>query len=210
MRFIGKIATLPVRRHIEEWDDRAQQSKVIQQGIIAVFEQGQLTEYEVEQGLSHLGPFTGLPILEDDQVPVSPRRLLRVYDTDVRATSEHWDRKTKAFVEEYLQNHELHGQEFLLVETPRAAAPWPSYPKLVAKNAKELTAIVDKIVSTVTEQEYDPALVLAYELENLSRPKVIAALQALAPAVDADDLEAIAVANAAAAAAKSADDLISA
>lgn len=210
MRFIGKIATLPVRRHIEEWDDRARQNKIVQQGIIAVFEQGQLTEYEVEQGLSHLGPFTGLPILEDDQVPVSPRRLLRVYDTDVRAESEHWDSATKAFVEEYLQNHTLHGREFLLVETPRVAAPWPSYPKLVAKNAKELTAVVDKIVATVTEQEHDPALVLAYELENLKRPKVIAALQELRPAEDEVDLEALAAANAAADAAKSADDLISA
>lgn len=210
MRFIGKIATLPVRRHIEEWDERSQSTRIVQQGIIAVFEQGLLTKHEVEEGLAHLGPFTGLPILEDDQVPVSPRKLLRVYDTDVRAEAEYWDKKTKAFVETYLQEHVLHGTEFLLVETPRVAAPWPAYPKLVAKTAKELPALVDKILATVEEQEYDPKLVLAYELENLNRPKVVAALQALLPAEPAEDLEAIAAANAAKAAAASADDLITA
>lgn len=209
MRFIGKIATLPVRRHIEEWDDRAQQSRVVQQGIMAIFEHGQLSEHELAQGLEKLGPFTGLPILEDDQVAVSPRKLIRVYDTDVWAISEQWDADTKTFVEESLLKHPLYGQQFIAIETPRVAAPWPAYDKLVAKDARSLGPIVKKILAKIEEDEYEPALVLAYERENLNRPKIVEALEAVLPADAGDDIDLIAAA-AAAAGSSSADDLITA
>lgn len=196
MRFIGKIATLPVRRHIEEWDDRAQEKKVVQQGIIAVFEQGLLTEYEVLQGLEQLGPFTGLPILEDDQVPVSPRKLLRVYDTDMVAQSDYWDDATKKQVEQFLLNHALYGRDFIAVETPRLPAPWPAYPKLVAKNAAGMKDVVKKILAKIDEDGYAAAAVLAYEVENLNRPEIVAALQNHLPAEPEVDVDAAVAASA--------------
>lgn len=184
MRVIANIATLPIRRHIEEWDDRAQVSKVVQQGIIAEFEQGLITEYELELGYKHLGPFKGLPTYEDEVTTVSPRKLIRVYDTDQRAEAEHWTKKTHEFVDEFLRNHELNGTNFIIVETPKRPAPWPAYDKLTGKTADELAALAERIALKVIEDEYDPAEVLAYERDNANRDAVTAALEHLVPVAE--------------------------
>lgn len=182
MRFIGKIGALPVRKHIEEWDERSQSARVAQRGILAEWEQGALSDREVEEGLDKLGPFNGMPMYEDEVTPVSPRSRLRVYDTDVAAKVEQWDKPTQDFVEDYLLNHELHGKSFVMVEAQKAAAPWPAYDKLTVQGRRTIDLVVAKIVEKIEEDGYQPADVLAYERENLNRPEIIDAVEALEPA----------------------------
>ena len=48
---------------------------------------------------------------------------------------------------------------------------------LVGGNTSE--SVVEKILEKVREDGYDPSEVIAFELQNLARPDVIAALEAL-------------------------------
>ena len=78
----------------------------------------------------------------------------------------------------------------LLVERPQLPAPWPAYDKLVAQGARTVEKVAQKIAEKVIEDGYDPALVVAYERENLNRPEVLDALAHLTaePVAEGEEL----------------------
>ena len=75
-------------------------------------------------------------------------------------------------------NHETHGIDFLHVEAPKLAPPWPNYDKTFARNRKTTARV---IADTVEESGYDVAAVIAYEEANANRPDVLAELRKLLP-----------------------------
>jgi hypothetical protein len=118
---------------------------------------------------------------------VTPEQWLAFYDSIEDQGGRGWTDEEREAIEAKLQSTD----GVLLVEKPKLAAPWPSYPKLLASKAPGPTRkqIADKITATVEELELDPRDVIGYELENKNRPEVLSALEALIPGHDAAPAE---------------------
>lgn len=68
-------------------------------------------------------------------------------------------------------------QGYLEVVPVKALPPWPAYDKLVKQGQRSNEHVAQKIAEKVLEDGYDPALVAAYERQNLNRPEVLAVLE---------------------------------
>lgn len=168
MRFISRHPKyrLTVRQHVEEPTPFG--PKIIQQGIIASFQQGGLTDKDREHALSSFSP-RGLP---DQNLPGTPGfdKYFSIYDTDLEASLKGWDEDTKEKVEKFMTNYRpAFGREYILVEQPRLERPWPTYEDLDAED----------IPRTVELLGLNPADVVAYERENRNRETLIAELELL-------------------------------
>jgi len=136
---------------------------ILRDAHIALFEQGNVTPWEVERAAEVWGrDFKGVAEGE------APLKRISAYDTDLAAERNGWDAKTKADVEKLLDAQQ--GQDYFRVDLPRLAAPWPKYDDAV--DADQIAAIAGASLEAdgVTHA-------IAYELENLARPDVIAALE---------------------------------
>lgn len=156
-----------------------------------------LHKWELEAALGHF-TFSGLPTEIDEMTPISPIPRISMFDSSQFVTNNRTLRfvddegvphpLTVAMIDSFLDGREECGADFIRVDQPAVAAPWPAYPKLVAGRGRGTSSefIVEKIVEKVREDEYDPAEVIAFERQNLARPDVIAALEAL---VEAEPVE---------------------
>lgn len=135
---------------------------VAQEQIILEFEQGSLRPYEVDAGISQLGARRGLPD------GIDPSYRLSVFDTEWAQAAFGWDNDTVEYAEKFLQANPSFGVDYIMVEEPKVAAPWPRYDSIA-----DLEQLVEKVVT----DGFDIADVIAYERQNQNRPDVLAALE---------------------------------
>lgn len=146
------------------------QKQVLEHRIICDFKvagsdgMGGLSPWEKEAALSHFN--FGAKGHDED---VS--RRLSVYDTEAAQMQFGWDDETREFIEDRLRSANGNGIDFIEVEPPRVATPWPSYDDLTD---------ADEIAFEVGRLGFDIGYVISYEQQNKNRPEVIAALEALA------------------------------
>lgn len=138
--------------------------------IIAQFEVSGLTKWEEVEALTHFGDtLGGLP------EGVNPLTRISVYDTDLHAmqlagTEGDLDKVRENLDAQLLLKAKQFPSHFRVVALPAADKPWPTY--------DELTEL-DDILALMTATGTDTATVRRYEQENLKRPEVLDALDAL-------------------------------
>lgn len=106
--------------------------------------------------------------------PIDEEHRVSVFDT-----AKISDDKLRARVEKALLENSANGRDYVLVEQPKVEAPWPSYDNIVVHGQRKIEHVAAKIAEKVAEDGYDPAEVVAYERQNLNRPEVIEAVEAL-------------------------------
>lgn len=136
----------------------------VDKGVDCQFQHKGLMQWEYEIAEEKLG-LKGLGYDED------PRHRFSVYDTDLQALIENWDEETKTLVEQKLDH--ACGPDLLRIEKPKLTPPWPAYNRLIGEDAALM--IADK----VKNDGYEPHYCVNYERENLNRPEVIEAIQAV-------------------------------
>lgn len=146
--------------------------------VVADFEQGGLTEWEIEAALMSFN-FAGVPD------GVNPLTRVSVFDTE--AYVQRFPEGERALKQEAIDNRlrelqEQHPSEFVIVEKPAAQAPWPSYD----------TDTIEEIVALQKRTGISPEAVRLYEHENQGRQAVIDVMTAIEEGRDGE-LEVVSV-----------------
>lgn len=147
-------------------------NRVTAPGFTAEFRAGDVCSWE-EDAARQSFTFLGTVTEEGSERPIDPIPS-RVGSFD---TAKIRDAKLRSGVEQKMLAHPDHGRDFLMVEKPQLAAPWPNYDKVKGGGAGRTTAKV--ISEQVQELGLDPADVMAYERDNANREEVLAALSKL-------------------------------
>lgn len=143
--------------------------EVTKEPVIANFEQSGLTEYEILAALESFN-FSGVP------EGVNPLTRISVFDTDLYieqmiVKDEDLDREELEELRVRIENRlrklqARHPAEFIIVDPPLHAAPWPSYD----------SDSVEEILAARERFGFSPEAVRLYEVENQNREKVITAM----------------------------------
>lgn len=108
--------------------------------------------------------------------PIDDEHRVSVYDTAAIK-----DASLRKRVEESLTSNAAFGIDYILVESPTVAPPWPTYDKLVTAGRRTTEMVAEKIAEKVVEDGYDPEAVAAYERTHLNRALVLDKLAGLVP-----------------------------
>lgn len=150
----------------------------LKEPVIADFHQGGLTEWEEDAALLNF-TFSGLP------EGVHPLTQVSVFDPEgfVLARDDLDEGEKKALYDLIVENLKRRADrfpsQFILVEKPGAAKPWPSYDKDAPED----------IIQIQERLEIDPEIVRLYEEENANREEIV---QAMLDRQAADNAEAVA------------------
>jgi len=106
-------------------------------------------------------------------------------DTEIEAEANGWDDATVEFVNNALIKSGSNGIEFVIIESPKAAKPFPKYDEIVGEQKAE------QIAFYVEQLGIDPGQVKQYELENDRDEATIAAMDALVEKQNEDVIEVI-------------------
>lgn len=106
-------------------------------------------------------------------------------DTEVEAELNGWDDATLEFVDDALRNSGSNGIEFVIIDAPKTARPFPKYDEIVGETKAE------QIAFYVESLGIDPGQVKQYELENAQDEATIAAMDALIEKANEDVVEVI-------------------
>lgn len=143
---------------------------VQQDARIADFVQGGLLTYEEQYAKDNLaGSSIGGALPEG----IAAQLRYSVFDTEQQGYPE----EVRLHVENTMRTSRVHGIDFIQVEKPKLAPPWPNYDAVSHRGPKPIHSV---IADKVRDDGYDPEYVILYESENLNRADVIASLQALA------------------------------
>jgi hypothetical protein len=155
--------SLCLENPVEDYDPHNPRRHIITSpGLRAEFITGDTTEYEREIAKKTF-KFNGLPVGEEDGLPVDPIYRISSWDS----TMQQWDPKTQKKAEELLVKSPYNGSAFIVVDEPKRPAPW--------KGSDSIRS-VKKLIELVTETGSDAEEVLAYEIENKNRLEVVEAL----------------------------------
>ena len=127
--------------------------------VVANFEQGGLTEWEIEAALMSFN-FAGVPD------GVNPLTRVSVFDTEAyvqKFPAAEREAKLEAIDSRLRELQERHPSEFTIVEKPAAPKPWPSYD----------TDSVKDIVYMQGRLGINPETIRLYEHENQKRQAII-------------------------------------
>lgn len=127
--------------------------------VVANFEQGGLTEWEIEAALMSFN-FSGVPD------GVNPLTRVSVFDTEAyvqKFPAAEREAKLEAIDSRLRELQERHPSEFVIVEKPAAPKPWPSYD----------TDSIQDIVYAQGRYGISPETIRLYEYENQGRQAVI-------------------------------------
>lgn len=178
MRFISPYSNFNFSVTESEYDLTTGRPKRI--GFVARFQPGIWLEHEREAAFAAWGPRIrrGSRMLDDSlTVPAPLDYRIGVFDT----SSIH-DEGLRRMVEEKMVSSRKHGRDYLHVEEPRLAAPWPRYDEVVSGGrGRTNEAVALEIAAKVEELGLDPAAVAAYERANRNRPEVLEALELSGP-----------------------------
>lgn len=115
---------------------------------------------------------------------IAPNRWLSTYDSALDQRQRGWTDEERELIEAKLRSK----QDVVEIIPPKLAAPWPTYDRLVVQGKRNINMVAEKIASEVQEGNLDVEYVVAYEHQNLNRPEVIAALNALVTEVEEEEL----------------------
>jgi hypothetical protein len=118
----------------------------------------------------------GLPTEVDGMTSIDPLLRFSVFDTEVFQVQHNLDDTRREELEQFLLNAPDYGIDFIMVEDPKLAPPWPTYddfrgvrglptPQAIAKKVEEDGYLVDDVI--------------AYERQNANRLDVIDALESI-------------------------------
>jgi hypothetical protein len=142
-----------------------------QPAIVAKFRRGIAPQWARDIGLARF-TFTTCP--ED----VDPATWVAYLDTDDEAVERGWSKEEHEFADQRLK--EIAGDYgYIPAERPKLEAPWPTYDRIVPQGQRTMEKVAAKIAETVAELGLDATVVAGYERENLNRPEVLLALEAL-------------------------------
>lgn len=129
-------------------------------------------------------PSWALPLAEqvfkaNGKPPEIPLQMwLSVYDSGEDQRTRGWTDEERQLIEEKL----LAEHDIVLIELPKVAPPTPNYVKLTTRHGqRKIEQCVEKAVEIVTENGFDPTVVVAFERQE-NRPEstaIIGALEAL-------------------------------
>lgn len=146
--------------------------------VVADFEQGGLTEWEIEAALMSFN-FAGVPD------GVNPLTRVSVFDTEAyvqRFPADERELKQAAIDTRLRELQERHPSEFTIVEKPAATKPWPSYDG----------DTIEEILALQKRTGISPEAIRLYEYENQGRQAVIDVMTAIEEGRDGD-LEVVSV-----------------
>lgn len=135
--------------------------------ILAQFERSGLMKWEEQAALESFN-FSGLA------EGVHPLSTVGVYDSELAVqfiadTSER-EAKQKLIDKRLTELQKMFPSQFIIVEKPALAAPWPTYDTMES---------VEDILTVMQATGVSPQTVRLYESENAERPEVIEAMEAL-------------------------------
>ncbi|MFA5052998.1 MAG: hypothetical protein WC565_03000 [Parcubacteria group bacterium] len=201
-RFIAKYRRyrLGVRKPLSELLAGGQR-RIIRHGVVAEFQHGIAREYEREAARKLL-KIVGTTIEQDEVTPVDPFSgpgcRLSVYDTDDPMLNKQWAEMelvekaapgtVRKDVEEFMRSYGANGIDYIEVEPVKVPAPWPKYDSLVKQGRRSIEMVAEQIVETAKLMGLDPETVLHYERGHLNRSEVIAALEELVAAPEAEEI----------------------
>jgi hypothetical protein len=138
------------------------QSVVIGKAVIANFQRGGLMDHEIEAALEAFN-FSGVP------EGVNPLTRISVFDTEGFVQQYPEDRQDEMLIQidkRLRQLQVLHPTEFVIVESPVAAKPWPSYDN---DSAEDILKIVERL-------QMEPEGIRLYEVEHENREEIVRAM----------------------------------
>lgn len=137
----------------------------LREPVVANFEQGGLTEWEIESALLSFN-FSGVPD------GVNPLTRVSVFDTEAyvqRFDADERDARLEAIDKRLRELQERHPSEFVIVEKPAAQKPWPSYD----------SDTPSEIVALQKRTGISPEAIRLYEHENGGRQAIIELMTAI-------------------------------
>ena len=164
MRFISKNQKLQVkiRPHIEVVQATGARH-ILQSGLMAQFMPGDVTEWEVEQAYKTF-KFNGMPTEEDEVTAIDPLYRLSSFDT---ATIH--DPEERELYEQVLKGSFANGVDYIYVERPELAPPFPAYDSFKGATAE--------LVKKLQADGHSLHSVLEYEQSHQNRSDVIFAIE---------------------------------
>lgn len=140
----------------------AAKTVVLSKPVIADFDRAGLLDHEIEAALESFN-FSGLP------EGVNPLTRIAVFDTEAyvqRFKAEDRAEMLEKIDARLRELQEIHPGEFIIVEQPEAAKPWPTYDE----------DSVEDIIRFQARLQVNPETVRIYETENENRPEIIEAM----------------------------------
>jgi hypothetical protein len=137
-------------------------SHVLKKPVVADFQQGGILDYEIEAALEFFN-FSGLPD------GVNPLTRIAAFDTEAYVQRLPRDQRDEMYVqinERLRELQALHPSEFIIVEPPRKAAPWPSYDQ----------DSVEDVLKFQERLRFPAEEIRLYESENRNREAVVSAM----------------------------------
>lgn len=150
------------------------QSIVHSKPVIADFDQGGLMDYEIEAALENFN-FSGIP------EGVNPLTKIASFDTEAyihRFPPAGRDELLIQIDQRLRELQVLHPNEFIIVEPPEAARPWPSFDK----------DTVEDVLKIQERLQFNPETIRLYEAENQNRLEIVEAMFRLENPEAADEL----------------------
>ena len=170
--------TLPIRDRKVNYHPGTTQISSVEPAVSVQFQHsGSVPDY-AKEAVSKMADWgRGIGLNED------PFEYCGCFDTDAAAISENWSPETKAMVEDVLRRGS--GVLYVVAEPDKAERPWPNYDTLHTDDDYEAAFAISKKVS---EDGYDPKVILQYESENQNRELVKNALELLVKEAEVDVL----------------------
>ncbi len=150
--------------------------------MVEPFNWGFLSDFEYQKALEHWPNLRGLT--EGENL----RTRFSVFDSFLAQTLNGWSDEDRILAEQALMSGPGAGSDYFILEEVRAPKPWPTYDKIKVRGQLTPEKVAEKIAATVTELGLDIESVSIYERENLNRPEVVTALNALQAEKPAEEL----------------------
>lgn len=154
-------------------------TRVVKQPVIANFERLGLLDYEEAEVLMKFN-FSGIP------EGVNPLSRVSCFDTEgyvQRYPAKERDEMLIQIDQRLREKQEMFPTQFIIVDTPAAAKPWPSYDD----------DGVEDVLKLQERLRVDPTLIRKYEEENKKREEIIEQMLALVAPDGAPQPPAVAV-----------------
>lgn len=188
MRFVSKYKryTVVFQREIVEHYATGQ-SRELQPYLGCAFDlYGSMTPHEVVVARTAFSNY-GLPTEVDNVTLIDPLYRFSVFDTELFAKEHGLDDAKREEMEAFLLSRPEYGGDYIMVEEPRLAPPWPTYDDFRGVRGLPTAAAIAKKVS---EDGFNVDDVIAYERQNANRSDVITELENIgAPEFVVDDNE---------------------
>lgn len=194
MRFIAKYRRYKItaREHVKMTLANGKDN-VIQHGVICEFQHGGTTQIDHDVA-RRVFQFNGTNQEEDQVTPVDPivgfGSRISVYDTEWPQLQKQWAQfeklenirpgTIKAEVETFLTSYSAQGRDYVLVEMPKATAPFARWKELRRVHGqRKITHVIKDITDVYALAGFDVDQALAFERQEGNDPELIAALEAL-------------------------------